>query len=700
MTNSITPQEFLRQVTELQQRLRAESDRIAELPPQQQMVECQSEILLTEGENLTDLQQKVQKAILKAARFLQFIGLNSEQVDQIQEKLTAAASIIEGLENDGALALELADAAEKVQALSQQRTANPTEAASLLNRVQQASSSHGFLNRGANEAVKNLESALKAMTQPVRNPTQQPAPRQNGTPAAPRQTQPARSTTQPPTPPSWNQNGGLEEERQVKDAQDQDAQCSLFKDQFKDIQKKITTDPIKNFDIVLTHYKAVHGYVINVPIFRSPNASLAFDGMETQLEAMLEKYINDQAAKEAPAPTPQGQAQPQGQNGPLNILKATLEAFVKATNVELSSITKVKSAYEALNANDKERLFNAVNDIKKVKNEPVLGNPFKKMNPHQWPGSSADRLKAVEKLLGGSSFPAQPAAPATPPAPKKADEMRKRFNEVKNMMPTPVAQPSRNSSSSSSSQIPGLTPEEYAWINGGSGTEQVAPRSNAESSHHNVATMQRMQHSLQMITPQMSSYHLGRVVADLYNMVSEGKKSIFQMSGTDLRPIGDRPFFHLYFIHKNEAPEKLKDDMEYGGKAFAGVYSETTHEERARCVSRAIVELALENIEGAINYDNGELLVHSLDILEKIKLNEKDRAEGHENAAYHLFGAFYLAHVAARNGDGSLVDPSDSRFQNDFGRYALRGKYDGVDPAIKLQAVAQVRNALKEVWKL
>lgn len=695
MAVRITAQDFVKQVGELQQRLQAESDRIAELTPQQQIVETQSETLRAEGATLTDLQQKVQMAVLGQPG-ITIVGLSNDQAIEIQEKLAESASIIEGLENDGALALELADVAEKVQALSQQRTANPTEAASLLNRVQQASSSsHGFLNRGANDAVKTLESALKAMTQPVRNTTQQPAPRQ---------TQPARSTTQPPTPPSWNQNGGLEKERQLKDAQDQDAQCSLFKDQFKEIQRKLSNDPIKNFDIVLPHYKAVYGYVINVPIFRSPNASLAFDGMETQLEAMLEKYINDQAAKEAPAPAPQVQAQPQGQSGSLNKLRDAIEGYLKNSN----AIANFQKAAEELGDGDKKRIFDAFNEVRNgAKLQPwpehMYNMNLKTKNLQQWTGSTEHKLKAVQKVIASSpssaqTLPARPAAPATPSAPKKADEMRKRFNDIK--MPTPVAQPSRNSSSSSSSQIPGLSPEEYAWINGDTGTEQVARQGNAQSSHPNVFTMQRLEQSLKMITPQMSDYQLGRVVTDLYNMVSEGKKSVFQMSGTDLRSIGDRPFFHLYFIHKNEAPENLKDDMEYGGKAFAGVYPNTTHEERARCVSRAIVELALENIEGAINFDNGELLVKSCDILEGIKLNEKDRAEGHENVAHQLFGAFYLAHVAALNSDNSLVDPSDYRFQNEFGRHAFRGKYDGVDPAIKLQVIAQVRNALKAVWKL
>jgi hypothetical protein len=695
MATRITAQDFVKQVGELQQRLQTESDRIAELPPQEQIVETQSETLRAEGATLTDLQQKVQMAVLGQPGFT-IVGLSNDQAIEIQEKLAESASIIEGLENDGALAFELAEVSQLTQSLLS--NPNPTQAASLLNRVHQASTSHGRLNTGANDAVKTLESALKAMTQPVQNGNRQ-APRQNGAPAAPRHTQPPRNTTpQPPAPPSYNQNGALEQERQLKDAQDQDYQASLFKDQFKELQKKLTTDPIKDFEMVLAHYKAVHGYVINVPVFRSTNAGLSFFGMQTQLEAMLDKYINDQAAKEAPAPAPQVQAQPQGQNGPLNVLKATLEAFTKAANIELASINKLKSAYEALNANDKERLFNAVNDIKKAKNEALLGAAFKKLNPHQWPGSSADKLKAVEKLLGGSSSSAQPAAPAIPPAPKKADGMRNRFNEVKNMRPIPVSQPSHNSSSSLSSL--GLSADEYAFINGDTGAGQIARQGNAVSAHPNVATMLRLQHTLQSITPELSEYQLGRIVTDLYNMVSEGKKSIFQMSGADLRHIGDRPFFHLYFIHKNEAPEILKDDMEYGGKAFAGAIPGTTHLERARCMSRAIVELALENIEDAINFENGELLVRSLDILEEIELNEKDRAEGHKNFAHQLFGAFYHAHVAARNGNGSLIDPSDSRFQGDFGRHAFRGNYVGVDPAIKLQVIAQVRNALKEVWKL
>jgi len=215
--------------------------------------------------------------------------------------------------------------------------------------------------------------------------------------------------------------------------------------------------------------------------------------------------------------------------------------------------------------------------------------------------------------------------------------------------------------------------------------------SSARTTRNNeLSLLLTMKSLLALLQTESASPQLIEVNSTLCQLDFEGKTSVFSMSGNDQLSIGNRPFFHLYFIHKNETPEIVKDDREYGRKAFSEIYPATNHE-RFRSVQRTIVELALETIEEAINADDQEKQLICLDLLETIKLDVKDRANGHENAADHLYHAFGQLFIPTPRNYPSSIDTLD--------RASFHGA-KGIDPAIKIQAVQQVRHAMKAAWKL
>jgi hypothetical protein len=176
--------------------------------------------------------------------------------------------------------------------------------------------------------------------------------------------------------------------------------------------------------------------------------------------------------------------------------------------------------------------------------------------------------------------------------------------------------------------------------------------------------------------------------------------TIFKMSDSEeKRPIGKRPGFHLYYIHINEAPHLVNyDDFEYGYYAFKGEYP-ADNADRKRALQRTIIEIALQYLEDGIRGNNETMVGDALQILERLKLDPRDRIEQDKDCVlWSLHGAFYKQHLAARENDRSLIDPSsDPHFGNN---YAFKSNKAGIDPAANFFAIDQVRNGLKTTWKV
>jgi hypothetical protein len=159
-------------------------------------------------------------------------------------------------------------------------------------------------------------------------------------------------------------------------------------------------------------------------------------------------------------------------------------------------------------------------------------------------------------------------------------------------------------------------------------------------------------------------------------------------------------YSHLDSIHKNEHEKRLTSDLDYGKNAMMSQYP-TSNLERRRAIQRTIVELALEGLESMVAGTQKTTIQETLEILEQTPMDPKDLPNNKDNPAHILFGELFILHRKAREKDCGLVDPSDSKFNSEFGRHAFWcPDAKQVDPSTKTQAVKAVREALKKAWKM
>ncbi|MBS0651944.1 MAG: hypothetical protein JSR39_00285 [Verrucomicrobia bacterium] len=185
---------------------------------------------------------------------------------------------------------------------------------------------------------------------------------------------------------------------------------------------------------------------------------------------------------------------------------------------------------------------------------------------------------------------------------------------------------------------------------------------------------------------------------------SSDLRASFKMSSNDPWNVSDRLFFHTYFIHANETPDRIPRDIEdYGRLAFlnfGGVGSEPV--ERARAIQRTLVEVGLEGLEDAILNNDAERARHYLDSLDRFEVHERDRIENYSRASHSLFAALYQRYNLARETNQSLVSPHDPAFRGDFGRSGFRDEAapHQIPQAIKLEVIRQIRQQYQQKWRI
>jgi hypothetical protein len=684
MTANISvKQQVLNQATELQQRFEQAKENVEKLSPSEQIIAAAQ--FQEDSALLTQLQQKVHATFLGPVNAIP--GINEEELLAISEKLAAAAEILVSFDSNNEIATAYLEIASEVERLSESLTPNPIEIGSLQGRIRDLSSANSYImNKGNRDALEVANQSLIALMNPC--------------PVVQNSSNPQSS------------QAVLSEDQKILKAQDEEHQASLFQDQYKEIEKKFTKDPVQDFDGVLAHYIDVKKYALSKTSFVSETAGPAILEHLDNLEILMDQYIETQANKEGEqVQQVQGQA---ATSQALHDLKTAIEELLSALSSNVSDIlphlNKIKEAHEKIGIDERTKLFDALSAHLVTLKQRALPVGLRRMQFSQLPGSWQQKKEALEKLLPASNGPTTPAVTVV----KKADEMKKAKSEAINMQP-PARKPASTlpHQTTLSQTIPSIPIEvplglylpddfDFSTLN----FEDVAPNPIQQQQEApgidvqpNIAVLHELQALLTLLGPNANGAELQEACAALQILDSKGLTCAFKMSGLNLRAVSDRPFFHIYFIHKNETPEKLKDDGQYGNKAFAGVYP-ATNQERLRTVQRTIVEFALENLEDAINFDDGATVIQLLEILEGVKLDAKDRADEQENVAHNLFGAFYHLHVAARSSNPSLIDPQHSQFHGDFGRGAFRIAMNGIDPAIKIAAINQVRDRLKAVWKV
>lgn len=666
-------QQIINQADELQQRFNQAKQQIDQMIPSNQVLVAGE--LQEDGELLAQLQQEVQATFLRQTGAIP--GINEEELLELSEKLSASAEILESIDANTLLATAILELSAEVNSLYQKTsTQNLTQVASLQSRVRDLTETNPFLNRGNREALDVINQVLQSMQAPQ-------------IPVASVQT--VLSTQ--PTQISVNttrQRSGSDDRSLALQKQNEEYHISLFTDQLREINQTLSTDPVKDFDKVLAHYQAMKQWMFSQgKPYASENTGPSIAALLQQTELVLETICRKQELVEGQLVQQNTITSQQSAN--LNNFKVVLEQALSESEAN-TDLSKIKAAFTQLTSNEKNNIFDALNSIlRKAGQTRDLPNTLRGQPVNIWPGSWKQKKEAVESLLtNGQTTQSTPVV-------KKSEEMRRHFNEAKNLQP-PVLQttPSQsNQTASHQTQLSNRT-EEDIDLDPLNFEDKI---SSIKSIYSSVAAIEDLQTILALLKNHSTSSQLEEVCEHLQILDSKGLKTIFKMTDMSSRTIADRPFFHLYFIHKNETPEKLKDDMQYGNKAFAGVYP-AKNEERIRAVQRAIVEIALENLEDAINFDDDAAVIELLNILESIKLDAKDRAENQENAAYNLFSVFYHLHNAARSNQTSLIDPNAPEFKGDFGREGFLSTKQGIDPAIKLAAINQVCNALKAAWKL
>jgi hypothetical protein len=176
------------------------------------------------------------------------------------------------------------------------------------------------------------------------------------------------------------------------------------------------------------------------------------------------------------------------------------------------------------------------------------------------------------------------------------------------------------------------------------------------------------------------------------------RKVLFAMTESQPTSIGDRIFFHMYHLHRVESPQKLDGSWDYGTKTFQ---ESASPEERLRAAQRVVIELTLTGLEDAIAAQDSFTLRRYLDLLEGLNLHENDLPKGTKNIAHSLFSKLYFHYKEAAESNKTLVHPHDGAFKGDFGRNAFRENVKiTIDPQFKLDVIKQLRNELKQTWRI
>lgn len=327
---------------------------------------------------------------------------------------------------------------------------------------------------------------------------------------------------------------------------------------------------------------------------------------------------------------------------------------------------------------------------KEIGTYPKDRNPVERMKSQSltmWPGNWENKLTALMQVMQ-TCISTSADSPSV--IEKKADEMQMRFLEVKNAV-APLQSASSSAIETSSNANTRGSSEASAPASGDTVPEILDPIA--------LEGIRRFQTILQLFEENAPIEVLQNAMNMWGILASNEWKVAFKMTSHTPINVGDRPSFHLYWIHKNESPQNLKDDPNYGSKAMVGIYP-TSNNERRRAINRTIVELALEGLEDAINFSQPGDVIQAIKILEEIIMEPGDSLPGKSNLAHALFETMYELQREERKLNYLLIDPSDSQFQFDFGRNAFKSGAPGIEPSCKIAAINALRKLLKTAWKL
>lgn len=122
-----------------------------------------------------------------------------------------------------------------------------------------------------------------------------------------------------------------------------------------------------------------------------------------------------------------------------------------------------------------------------------------------------------------------------------------------------------------------------------------------------------------------------------------------------------------------------------------------------RALQRTSIELLLLAIENSIQNKQTGRMTELLQALGKIELFVFDRVDLGQGPAFvtdMLCERFSVLHEKACIKDKTLINPKDPIFTEDFGMPAFLSDSKGIKPELKLFAIKEVREDLKEAWEI
>jgi hypothetical protein len=466
------------------------------------------------------------------------------------------------------------------------------------------------------------------------------------------------------------------EDREIK-TQDATDPISLMND-LENIEKAFTFDPTENFHAVFLFYQAAKERYL-----QDTSNSAVGKVLERAEEIMLHT-INAQKQIEAQKKI--------SLLKPLRDLKTEIEKILEQLNNKNHNLTpftiSINETFETLKIEQpalKDKLLETTYQTLKKNNQFPVDKPIppamKGISLIYWQGTYQDKLNALNSVIKEIETPITTSISSAP----ASEIMATLLDEVTNLVRAPL--------SAHKSLIP---QQELSAVSLG--------RSNEKTTCDFDVTVSKVIQSLQKILFLLSTDSIENLSKALYELVTLESKNIhksFTISPGKKLNIADRPYFHLYFMCKNENPKSLVQDHNYGNKAMAGIYP-TSNVERSRAFQRTILELLLEGLKDAVNSAQPANEIQDLlQLLETMQLDSKDMPENSKNLAHTLFEMMYEKHCKKRETHPSLIHPNDPRFKGDFGRIAFPMTTPEIDPTTKIEAIDFLLcTALKNRWKI
>lgn len=668
MTTILRKDQMLLASQGLFQQLSNIQNQINEMPPKLQVKAINGAELQSSIKLLSFMQERVRELQLKKEA-------TAEELEKCSSNLKNCNAIVENLEANQGIVLQWK--ALKC-AIREQGTAplSPERFSDLKGTVSNLKS-NSRINQGNTAGLDSLNLKLDALA-----PQSQPVPASSPAPSVQTQRPLVSSTitTQAPSPapvqqPPVSPSNVIPNEESA---------IANIVDEYSQLMSSITT---MNPELQLSHlgslYKKMKEGIVR---FSPDNASLINELMKTML-VFMNHTIVQQRALETNAASQAAQPQ-QGSYTLLSDLRDAIEKSKTSDNNEYLKMRQVieQKSKELLNTftEDYHKIFDQLQNILKSKPEfsnTLLPAALKRFPMTQWPGSNELKLQAVEQVLADLN---PPASVASTPVVSRANAMQMYLNDlIKSNAPQPAP----------------ITTTTVTTIV--TSTSQMSVPPDAQTFPYRVEVIATLDNLLPKLASKTNE-GLSDALEGLVILESMGYTSSFQISGPTnnlIFPISLAPSRHLAILCKKEARDiATVDDPDLGNNAMAGQYL-IDNELRIRSIQRTIVELALEELEGAIN-DSSKIdeIGAMLLILEGSQFDGKDLPAEGMNFAHFLFWKMYVCHNSARQTDSSLADPNDMRFRGDFGRNAFYSFEPGIKAETKVAAIQQLRDKLKEVW--